>query len=399
MSRKIIVAGGGIAGLNAAKAAREQDPDCTIIMLEAGDTNTYVRTRLPDYISGEASYKELFPYNDSWFETNKITYHKNTKITGVDTTQKLLMTTMGPLQYDSLVIALGSSGNVPPIPGATLENCFTVRTIHDADKIRSLSGSDKNCTIIGGGLLGLEMAWAIRQLGCNVNIIETAPRLLPRQSDEHGSQLLLKAITDKGMKLFINAQIQEIGGNGKTEYVRLKDGTDIPSDFVILSTGVKANVQPFTDSGINIGRSIMVDEHMKTSADGVYAAGDVAEYNGKNFSIWPIAMAQGKIAGCNAAGGNMSYDEIAPFTSLKIKGITMFSIGDVLSEDSEVMAELDNNTGRYAKLLIKDDVITGAIVFGDSTLPMKVKKASEQKLKLPADRTSHSIKELIEALK
>lgn len=398
MSRKIIVAGGGIAGLNAAKAAREQDPDCTIIMLEEGDTNTYVRTRLPDYISGEASYKELFPYNDSWYETNKITYHKNTKITGIDTTQKLLMTTMGPLQYDSLVIALGSSGNVPPIPGATLENCFTVRTVHDADKIRNLSGSDKTCTIIGGGLLGLEMAWAIRQLGCNVNIIETAPRLLPRQSDEHCSQLLLKAITDKGMKLFINAQIQEIGGNGKTEYVRLKDGTDIPSDFVILSTGVKANIQPFTDSDINIGRSIIVDEHMRTSAEGVYAAGDVAEYNGKNFSIWPIAIAQGKIAGCNAAGGNMSYDEINPFTSLKIKGITMFSIGDVLSEDSEVMVELDKNTGRYVKLLIKEDIIIGAIIFGDSTLPMKVKKASEQKLKLPADRVKRSIKELIEGL-
>lgn len=398
MSRKIIVAGGGIAGLNAAKAAREQDPDCTIIMLEAGDTNTYVRTRLPDYISGEASYKELFPYNDSWYETNNITYHKNTKITGIDTTQKTLTTSMGPLQYDSLIIALGSSGNVPPIPGATLENCFTVRTIHDADKIRSLSGSDKTCTIIGGGLLGLEMAWAISQLGCKVNIVETAPRLLPRQSDEHCSQLLLKAITEKGMQLYLNAQIQEVGGNSKAEYVKLKDGTDIHSDFVILSTGVKANIQPFTDSGINIGRSIMVDEHMKTNADGVYAAGDVAEYNGKNFSIWPIAIAQGKIAGCNAAGGNMSYDEINPFTSLKIKGITMFSIGDVLSEDSEVMVELDKNTGRYVKLLIKEDIIIGAIVFGDSTLPMKVKKASEQKLKLPADRIKRSIKELVEGL-
>jgi len=398
MSRKIIIAGGGIAGLNAAKAAREQYPDCTVILLDNGDTNTYVRTRLPDYISREASYKELFPYNDSWYETNNITYHKNTMVTGIDTIQKTLMTSMGPLQYDSLVIALGSSGNVPPIPGATLENCFTVRTVHDADKIKSLSGSDKTCTIIGGGLLGLEMAWAIKQLGCNINIIETAPRLLPRQSDEHCSQLLLKAISEKGMKLFLNAQIQEVGGNGKAEYVRLKDGTSIPSDFVILSTGVKANVQPFSASGINIGRSIMVDEHMKTSADGVYAAGDVAEYNGKNFSIWPIAIAQGKIAGCNAAGGNMSYEEINPFTSLKIKGITMFSIGDVLSEDSEVMTEVDGNIGRYVKLLIKDDTITGAIVFGDPTLPMKIKKASEQKLKLPADRGKQSIKKLIEEL-
>lgn len=398
MSRKIIIAGGGIAGLNAAKAAKEQDPDCTVIMLEEGDSNTYVRTRLPDYISGEASYKELFPYSDSWYETNGITFHKNARITGVDTVRKTAATSIGPLEFDSLVIALGSSGNIPPIPGADLDNCFTVRTVHDADKIRSLSGKDKTCTIIGGGLLGLEMAWAIRQLGCSINIVETAPRLLPRQSDEHCSALLLKAISEKGMKLFLNAQIQEVGGNGRAEYVRLKDGTDIPSDFVILSTGVKANIQPLAASGINMGKSITVDEHMKTSADGIYAAGDVAEYNGKNFSIWPIAIAQGKVAGCNAAGGNMAYDEINPFTSLKIKGITMFSIGDVLSEDSEVMAELDDKAGRYVKLLLKEDVITGAIVFGDSTLPMKVKKAAEQKIKLPADRNRLSIKELIERL-
>jgi nitrite reductase (NADH) large subunit len=399
MSRRIIIAGGGISGLNAAKAAREQDPDSNVMILDEGDINTYVRTRLPDYISGEASYRELFPYDDAWYKSNNITLQKGAKVTGIDTAKKTISTSNGQFEFDSLIITLGSSGNVPPIPGATLENCFTVRSIHDADKIKRLSGKDKTCTIIGGGLLGLEMAWAIKQLGCNVNIIETSPRLLSRQIDDRGAALLLKAISDKGINFFLNSQIQEVGGNGKAEYVRFKDGTDIKSDFVILSTGVRANTQPCTDSGINIGRSIVVDEHMKTNVEGIYAAGDVAEYNGKNFSIWPIAIAQGKVAGNNAAGGNLIYDEINPFTSLKIKGITMFSIGDVLSEDCEVIAEIDNNISRYVKLLIKDDIITGAIVFGDSTLPMKVKKASEQKIKLPAGRSKISIKDLIENLK
>jgi nitrite reductase (NADH) large subunit len=150
---------------------------------------------------------------------------------------------------------------------------------------------------------------------------------------------------------------------------------------------------------MNIARSIAVDEHMKTNIDGIYAAGDVAEYNGKNFSIWPIAMSQGKIAGNNAAGGNLTYDEINPFTSLKIKGITMFSIGDVFSEDAEIISEFDEAASRYVKLLVKNDVITGAIVFGDSSLPMKIKKATEQKVKLPSNRSELSIKELIEGLK
>jgi nitrite reductase (NADH) large subunit len=305
---------------------------------------------------------------------------------------------MGLLEFDSLVIALGSSGNVPPIPGTDLENCFPVRTLSDADRIKKLSGKGRVCTIIGGGLLGLEMSWAIKQLGCDVNIIEGSPRLLSRQIDEQGASLLLQAISAKDINLYLNAGVQEIGGNGKAEYVKLKDGRSIKTDFVILSTGVRANTQVLASSGINIGRAIAVDGHMKTNAEGIYAAGDIAEYNGKNFSIWPIAVAQGKIAGNNAAGGTKEYIDINPYTSLKIKGIAMFSIGDVFSEDSTVIAEMDLEANRYVKLLIKDDLISGAIIFGDATLPIKIRKAVEQKVKLKIARDNTTLQEVIASL-
>ncbi len=395
MDRRIVIAGGGIAGLNAAKSAREQDPDCSIVILEALNTNTYVRTRLPDYISGTASYKEIFPYDDSWYEKNRIDLKKNTRITGIDVAQKTIITDKGNYDYDSLVVALGSSGNIPPIPGAKLENCFPVRTVADADKIRSLSRSGKICTIIGGGLLGLEMAWAIRQLGCDVNVIHNSSRLLPKQIDEEGAKLLYKAISDKGINLYMNAQVQEIWGDNRAEYVRLDSGAEVKSDFVILSVGVNANTQPLKDSGINMGRSVVVDKYMKTNIEGIYAAGDVAEYNGKSYGIWPIAVEQGKIAGTNAAGGKSEYSEIHPFTSLKIKGITMFSIGDVFSEDSLSIVEADFESGRYIKLLIKEGIITGAIVFGDQSLPMKIKKAVDNRIKLPEIKEGKTINELI----
>ena len=398
MKKRIIVAGGGIAGLNAAKAARDQSPDSNITILEEGSLNTYVRTRLPDYISGEASVKELFPYDDSWYASNNITLSKNTKITGLDGAKKIIYTDKGQFEFDALVIALGSSGNVPPIPGVDLENCFTVRTIADADRIRKLSGTGITCTIIGGGLLGLEMAWSIRQMGCEVNVIESFPRLLPRQIDEQGAVLLQKEISAKGIKLFLNAQVQHIGGSGKVEYVKLNDGTEVKSDFIILSTGVKANIQPVASSGLDIGRCIKVDEHMRTNIEDIYAAGDIAEYNGKSFGIWPIAVSQGKVAGNNAAGGNMEYTEVYPFTSLKIKGITLFSIGDVYSEDAQAITELDTEKGRYVKLLVKDGIITAAIVVGDPGLPMAIKKAVDRKTKLPEITEGISIKELIEKL-
>ncbi len=395
MDRRIVIAGGGIAGLNAAKSAREQDPDCSIVILEALNTNTYVRTRLPDYISGTASYKEIFPYDDSWYEKNRINLKKDTRITGIDAAHKTIITDKGNYDFDSLVIALGSSGNIPPIPGAKLENCFPVRTVADADKIRSLSCGGKICTIIGGGLLGLEMAWAIRQLGCDVNVIHNSGRLLPKQIDEEGAKLLYKAISNKGINLYMNAQVQEIGGENRAEYVRLDSGTVVKSDFVILSVGVNANTQPLKDSGINMGRSVAVDKYMETNIEGIYAAGDVAEYNGKCYGIWPIAVEQGKIAGTNAAGGKLEYSEIHPFTSLKIKGITMFSIGDVFSEDSLSIAEADFESGRYIKLLIKDSIIIGAIVFGDSNLPMKIKKAVDNRIRVPEIKEGITIKELI----
>lgn len=395
MNRKIVIAGGGIAGLNAGKSAREQDPDSSIVILEALGTNTYVRTRLPDYISGTASYKELFPYDDSWYVKNGITLEKNTGITKIDAAQKTIITDKGNYDYDSLVIALGSSGNVPSTPGAELENCFPVRTLADADKIRSLAGIGKVCTIIGGGLLGLEMAWAIRQLGCDVNIIGNSNRLLPKQIDEEGAKLLYKAISDKGIKLYLGSEVQEIAGAGRAEYVKLSNGTEIQSDFVILSIGVKANIHTLANSGINIGRSVVVDQYMKTNIEGVYAAGDVAEYKGKSYGIWPIAVEQGKIAGINAAGGKAEYSEIYPFTSLKIKGITMFSIGDIFSEDSLPVVEADFESGRYIKLLIKDGIITGSIVFGDSSLPMKIKKAVDNRIKVPEIKEGITIKELI----
>jgi nitrite reductase (NADH) large subunit len=242
------------------------------------------------------------------------------------------------------------------------------------------------------------MAWAIRQLGCDINIIEHNPRLLPRQMDEQGAELLQKAISDKGIKLYLKADVQEITGKVEPEYVNLNDGTKIKTDFVVLSVGVRANTQLFSASGIDINRAIVVDKHMNTNIEGIFAAGDIAEYKGKNFSIWPIAVEQGKIAGNNAAGGNLEYSEINPFTSLKIKGITMFSIGDIFSEDSMVTAEFDAKKERYVKLLIKDDIITAAIVFGDPGLPVKIKNAIVRKAKLPIIRDGMSINDIIENL-
>lgn len=403
MNKNIVIAGAGIAGLYAAKAARDRDPDCAITLIDASEHNTYSRTRLPEYISGEIQKKDLFPYSDEWYDKYGIRLLTSLKITEIDTAAKALHTDDGVIGYDSLVIATGSSSNVPPIPGVEKQNVITVRTIGDADKIRRLGGKGTTCTIIGGGLLGLEMAWAVRQLGSDVNVIEFNSRLLPRQIDEQGATLLTDAISEKGIKIYLSSQTQEIYGAEKVEGVRLTNGTEIPSDFVILSTGVKANTLPFSNSGMNIGRAIQVNKYLETSLEGIYAAGDVAEYEGNNFSIWPIAMAQGRIAGNNAASDDspdrkLEYTEIKPFTNLKIKGITMFSIGDVSGANCLTVYKFDNESKKYIKLFIRDNMIIGSIVFGDPTVTMKIKKAVEEGCQMPSNAETVSIDEILSSL-
>ena len=392
MQKKILIIGAGIAGLNAAKSAREVDNNCSITILELENTNTYIRTRIPHYISGEANLKEMMPYNDEWYVKNNLKLIKGIEVTSIDTNSKEVISNKGKFSYDSLIIASGAQPFQPPIKGVELSNIISIRSIYDADVAKNLSSKAKTCTIIGGGLLGLEMAWAISCLGCEVNIIEYNDRLLPRQTDHTASSLLFEALKKKGINVYLNAQTDEFIGKDVVDGVKLKDGRVIETDFVILSTGVRANISPFNDAGLDIGKAIKVDEYMKTNIEDVYAAGDAAEFNGNNYCIWPIAVSQGKIAGSNASGKQLAYEDMRPHTQLKIPGITLFTIGDIFCEDCTVFEELDKDKNRYLKFFLKDNRISGAIVFGDASLTLKVKKSVENKAQFPGKLT---IEELI----
>ena len=398
MGKNIVIVGAGIAGLNAAKAARDNDKNCNIILLGIENTNTYTRTRIPHYISGEATLNEIMPYNDQWYINNKITFFKNTKVIDIDAISKKVITDKDSYDYDFLVLASGSSPFKPSIKGIELDNVLTIRSINDADIVKELSKKRKICTVIGGGLLGLEIAWSVKQLGCDVNIIEHNPRLLPRQTDEECSALLLDSIEEKGIKVYLDAKTEEFIGKEKIQQVKLKDGRIIDTDFVILSTGVRPNVSAFLNVGLDIGRAIKVNEYMETNIDGIYAAGDVAEYNGKNYCIWPISVSQGKIAGSNAAGGRITYDDMKPHTQLKIKGISLFTIGDVFCESCNVFHFLDKKSKKYIKFLLKDNIITGAIIFGEPSLSMKVKKAVENRTVLSTPSSPVNVDELVKSL-
>jgi nitrite reductase (NADH) large subunit len=211
------------------------------------------------------------------------------------------------LAYDRLLLATGADCFVPPFAGHDLPGVFTVRTILDVDRLRYEAERVKTAAVIGGGLLGLEMASALAYLGLEVTVVEVQPWLLPRQLDRQRGDLLQLMLENAGLKFRIEADVDKVMGKDGAEAVRLSGGEEIPASVVLVSAGIRPRVELAESAGLRVEEGIVVDDHAATSAEGVYAAGDCAEHRGRIYGIWPAAEAQGRVAGTVMAGGDEAF--------------------------------------------------------------------------------------------
>ena len=220
---------------------------------------------------------------------------------------------------------------------------------------------------MGGGLLGLELADEIHNSILDVTVVEVADRILPRQVDEKGSELFEKSILKAGLKLVKGASVSEIIGDHSPKAVVLNNGEKIEADLVLVSAGVRSNIDLAKEAGIECNRGILVDEHMKTNKDGVYAAGDVAEFESVNYAIWTEAVEQGKVAGANAIGDEILYSNFVPYTIFNGLGTRILSVGHIMSDSEDIICEatIDEEKGVYKKLVFKDNQLIGGILIGD----------------------------------
>jgi nitrite reductase (NADH) large subunit len=379
--QKIIIIGGGIAGLTAAENARGKDPDAEILIISEEDYVPYSRMKLSKYIYAPINEKNLYIHNKKWYEDKNIELLLSTSVTKINVKQNSITLKSGKeLNYTNLILANGSSSFVPPFTGANKNGVFTVRKIKDLLSIQDYidKNSAKNLVVIGGGLLGIEAAWALRQANneFNITIIENMPRLLPRQLDEEGSVIVADILRKNNMNLQIGSSVKEIAGQDKVEYVSLDNGDKIDADLIIVSAGVRSNLTLAKECGINTNRGILVDENMKTNLDNIYAAGDVAEFNGMVWGIWPVATEQGKIAGLNSVGENTAYKEITPSNLLQVTDIKVFSAGDITGVDCK---PIKYQNSIYTKLFFKQGLLCGCILIGDTKKGLALKNAIEQK--------------------
>lgn len=376
---KIVIIGNGVAGISAAEAIRNKSKDIEIVMYSDEKFYHYSRPRVIEYLSGKISSERLIIKNKEFYEQNNIKINLNTKIKKIDVNLKKVICDSGDESFDRLIIAAGAKSFLPPVKGSDLSGVFTLRTIEDAEKIIEFARGKKSAVVIGGGLLGIEAAMSIFNLGLSVTVVEVFERLLPRQLDKDGAVILQKMIEAKGLKFLLSKQTEKIESKDEKLEVIFKDGEKIITDLILFSAGIRSNLEIVKETGIEIDKGIKINENMQTSVKDIYAAGDIAEFNGVVYGIWPAAKEQGWAAGLNASGEDIKYKGSILSTKLKITGIELASIGDIeKKEKTEIFTK--TGEGIYKRLFIENKIITGAILLGDTKEYQKIQEIIKNKM-------------------
>ena len=394
---KYAIIGSGVAAVSAAKAIRARNADAQIDIYTREKVLPYHRPLLPKCFLTNTPDRIFNIEPESFYQEKRITLHLGTEVTAIDPDGHALTTATGERQlYDKLIMATGSRCFVPPIQGVTTPGVHTLREKADLDLIKSKvrGQGKKNIVVIGGGLLGLECAHYLAAIDHHITIIEACPCLLPRQLDMEGGRLLQMTIAEQKNICFINGTcVEDIQGGEQVSGVRTAKGDLIPCDLVIVSAGISSNKALAEAAGLEVNRSIVVNERMQTSHPDIYAAGDCAVCNQRFDGIWETAMEQGNVAGANAAGEELVYKPKVFGATLHAFGTKLFSVGtfpqpgDHSFQTVSVCSEL---TRSYKKLFFKDNVLCGGILLGDVSLTrplltgvshkFTVEEAEEQKL-------------------
>ena len=377
--KNYLIVGNGVAGTTAAENIRKQDKEGKITIVTDEDFPFYWRLRLNEYLAGDITEEALAAKKAQWYGDQRIDLKLKTLIAGADPNEKVVFTEdKQRLSYDSLLIATGSHSFIPPIKGSEKEGVFALRNIQDARGISVWAKDIEDVVLIGGGLLGLEAGNALLKLGKKVTVVEFFPRLLPRQLDVEGAQRLQKIMEKIGFSFRLGARTQEISGNDQVTGVLLEGGESIPSKMVIISAGVRPNLELAEPLGLENDKGIKVDEYLRTNQTDIYAAGDVAEFRGMPYGIWPAAMEQGQIAGTNMAGGNLVYKGTTMANSLKIVGVDLASAGNIDAEN-EKESRVVTDDKVYKKIVMENNQIVGCIMLGDTKAFNKITKAMSEK--------------------
>lgn len=379
---KIIIIGAGIAAVSAIKAIRQLNQDIDITVYGEEQHFPYKRIRLTKDLANGIDEEKLLIEKEDWYEANRVTLETGKKVTKINPEQHVIILSDGTIdKYSSLLLATGASNRVLPIKGIDKTGVYTLRSLEDGQDILKQAEKSKRAVIIGGGILGLEIAWSLIKLKKEVVIVEAMPRLIPRQLDGDSSQLLQKVVESHGVTVYTGTCVNEILGDYNVTGFITDNNVEMACDMVIHSTGICPNIELIKGAGIETNRGIIVNNRMQTSVPDVYAAGDVAEYEGEVLGLWNIASVQGDTAGKNMVGLTEAYETPATPMVMNAFHYSLFSIGNIDDNESD-HAIVDEPAGnKYGKIWLSDGVVTGALILGSIKELPPIKKAMDQKVK------------------
>jgi len=366
-----VVLGTGIAGVTAADFVRRGHPDCEVHLVGMESHLLYNRMGISRLVYGRSAMTGLYLLSEQWYADNRISTWLNTIATGIDLTHRRVQLGTGDvLVFDRLILATGSSSTVPAIEGFGAPGTFVLRQAADAIQIRSYAQQNaaKHAVVAGGGLLGLEAAHALHELGLQVTVLERGARLLSRQIDGRCSELVRAHFDRLGIQVLYGAETAAVraqSGSGHIDAVVLVDGSVLPCEVFLACVGIRPNTDLARAAGIAVNRGVIVDDRMQSSAPGVFAAGDLAEHDGLVLGLWPIGAKQGEVAAVNALGGDARLTAEIPATILKGVGLELSSIGRVQPEvGDEVIVDEDPAAPSYRRLVVSRGIVAGALVLG-----------------------------------
>ncbi len=381
MKQKLVLVGNGMAGVRALEelfkhnTTDAQDGDSRgsdqydITVIGAEPHPNYNRIMLSPVLAGDQTIDDIILNSIEWYEENNIELVTGDAAVEISRVKKAVITESGKeFPYDRLLIATGSNPFIIPIPGADKEGVLGFRDIHDVDTMVQAAKEYKKAVVIGGGLLGLEAANGLMKQGMDVTVVHLLDSLMERQLDKPASDLLKASLEERGMTFLMEASTTEILGGDRVSSVKFADGSEIDADLVVMAVGIRPNIELAQKAGIHCERGIVVNDTMQTYDPVIYSVGECVQHRNECYGLVAPLFEQAKVAANHLAHvGSTRYIGSLTSTKLKVTGIDLFSAGDFNEEEGdEVLQVQDVASGMYKKLVIRDNVIKGAVMFGDT---------------------------------
>ncbi|MBY0146991.1 nitrite reductase large subunit NirB [Neobacillus niacini] len=369
--KKLVLVGNGMAGVRCLEEILKLDPTGFEITIFGSEPHVnYNRILLSSILQGSTSFGDITLQDREWYERHHIHLYTGETVIEIDKHTQVVKTDHHRIvSYDQLIIATGSVPFSLPIPGADKQGVVTFRTIEDCQKMIELSKKNKKAVVIGGGVLGLEAAKGLLNLGMTVYVVHIGSYLMERQLDETAARILQKELEGQGMKFLLEKETKEIVGGICAEGVFFKDGTEVEADLVVMAAGVRPNVQLAKKTGIETNRAILVNDYMETSVPNIYAVGECVEHRGMIYGLVQPLYEQGKALAKRICGiEGQGYEGSVLSTQLKISGVDLFSVGKIHDKDSsnQSIKIFDEVERVYKKVVFQDHKIIGAVLYGET---------------------------------